>query len=96
DAAVAYAASRSEMAVLSSSRDGKARSATFSLVTIADRPATLALRQDPAADPDQPAEILAVAVVGRFGDPAREAALLRDLQRRLDQLEERGWAPIPE
>ena len=76
--AVTAGASKAQMAVLGSERDGAAM--VYRLVTVLDQPAVL--RVEPSAD----GTVRLSAKVGRFGDPPREQELLHWVSRRLEEL----------
>jgi len=76
--AVDAGASKAQMTILRSEKDGNA--VVYHLVTVLDRPAVL--RVEPGDD----GVVRLSARVGRFGDPRREKELLEWVSRRLEEL----------
>jgi hypothetical protein len=64
----------------------------YYLVTITDEPALLTLRRKDIED--GPQMIMLEASVGRFGDPGREAGLVRAVRHRLKALAGVTHAPV--
>lgn len=89
EVAVRYGLARSELSLLSVT--DAPLSKEFRLRSSRDEPASLsASREAPGPDP---VPIRMEARVGRFGDPAREHALLHRVNRRLGQLRGVDIAP---
>lgn len=89
DAAVDVGMSAAEVARVDArtSPDGQTR--TYELRTITDEPAWLVARREEGG------RIGLGARVGRFGDPEREAKLIRGVAERLKALYGVDWAPVP-
>jgi hypothetical protein len=96
DASVEVAVGLHEMAVVRT-LGGNADPAVvrvYELITVTDEPGSLEVRRENASGSQQPAPLTLRARVGTFGDPPREAALLKSVKRRLEQLAGVEVAPI--
>jgi hypothetical protein len=87
-AAVAVAAPAIEFAVVHVQSPTPDRTA-FELLSARDEPGVLIVERGPG-----PGELSIRAQIGRFGDPARERALVEAVRRRLGQLRGVDAAPL--
>lgn len=87
DAAVRFAASRHQMAVVSITDEGSDRR-EYELQTIREEDVIVVIttRGRPAADPRDSVDVRIWAAIGRFGDPEREQALVTTIRDRLQDL----------
>lgn len=96
DAAVQVAASRLEMAVVSTTVKalGSGEEKLYVLRTAGDEPVTLRLTRKGAAA-SGPGQVIEIeAKVGRFGDADRERRLARRVRDRLADLRGKDFAPL--
>ncbi len=97
DAAVRFAAPQVDMAIMSANARDPALW-RYTLLTTRDEEVTLDIHlPSPPPDPNSPiVPTSIVAHVGRFGDPARERALIQQIDDRLKALRKTGIAPDPD
>jgi len=100
ESAVQVAAGHSEMAIEAGAgfalqpaevAEVPTRRCRYELVTAADEPVLIRFA---ALSTDDPGPIRITVLVGAFGDQPREAALLGELRRRLEDLAGKDWAPV--
>lgn len=93
DAAVRFAAPRVDMAVL----DADAADPTnwrYTLLTTRDETVILDIHMPPDPDPSRPVHPTSItARIQPLADPARQKALVREIENRLDALRPTGIAP---
>lgn len=88
DAAVEVGMSEAEVARVDASTSSDGLTRTYELRTITDEPAWLVARRE------EDGRVGLGARVGRFGDPEREARLIRGVAARLKALYGVDWAPV--
>lgn len=92
DAAVYVAASKVEMAILER-QDVGPDTAIYSLMTVRDEPVTLRIERKPPPSAGG-GGVAMTCIVGRFGDRAREEALMGGVGQRLEDLHGKDYAPV--
>jgi hypothetical protein len=95
DSAVRYAGPHQDMTILTADASDPTLW-RYTLTTTRDETVALDIHFAANPDPALPAEPTRIeARIGRFGDPARERALVREIENRLAAVRATGTAPDP-
>ena len=96
DAAVRFAAAREDMAILTADAEDPT-AWRYTLVTTRDENVALTIHLPPNPDPNESVVPTGVdARIGFWGNPAREAQFIEEIEDRLEQLRKTGIAPGPD